>query len=114
MPISAFPLAIATLIAVYHAAQVLCGNQCFSVDQIQQQGYYPCSPSASTSNCCQAGWVCLSNGLCAGRADVGYHPLLWTGFCTDFLWDNTTACPKICQNNLTGTYALEPESYDSI
>ncbi|KAM0803338.1 hypothetical protein BDR22DRAFT_886712 [Usnea florida] len=101
MPTSTFLLSISILIAVHNVAQVFCGDQCFNIDQIQEQGYYPCDPSASTSNCCQPGWLCLSNGLCEPNNDFNRNPVTWTGFCTDPQWDNTTACPKVCQNNVT-------------
>ena len=104
MPTSTVLLSISILIAVHNVAQVFCGDQCFNIDQIQEQGYYPCDPSASTSNCCQPGWLCLSNGLCEPNNDFNRNPVTWTGFCTDPQWDNTTACPKVCQNNVTGTY----------
>lgn len=105
MPTSTFLLTISILIAVHNVAHVFCGDQCFNIDQIQELGYYPCSPAASTSNCCQPGWLCLSNGLCEPNNNVHRNPVTWTGYCTDPLWDNTTACPKICQNNVTGTYS---------
>ena len=105
MPSSTFLLTISILIAVHNVGHVSCSDQCFNIDQIQEQGYYPCNPSASTSNCCQPGWLCLSNGLCEPNNNFNRNPVTWTGFCTDPLWDNTTVCPKICQNNVTGTYS---------
>lgn len=105
MSTSVFPLALATLIAVYSVVEVSCGDQCFNIDEIQEQTFFPCNPSAPISSCCQSGWNCLSNGLCEPGDNTHPNPTSWTGFCTDPLWGNTTACPKICQNNLTGTYS---------
>lgn len=105
MPTSIVSLALTSLIAVYNVAQVSCGDQCFNIDEIQQPEYFPCSPSAPTSNCCQSDWICLSNGLCEPDNNPRPNPVVWTGLCTDPYWGNTTACAKICQNNLTGTYS---------
>ncbi|CAD6577659.1 MAG: hypothetical protein ASARMPREDX12_008444 [Alectoria sarmentosa] len=107
MPNPVFRSALATLIAVYSVALASNGDQCFNIDEIQQPEYFPCDPSAPTSNCCQSGWICLSNGVCEPANNPHPDPVVWTGFCTGSLWDNTTACPKICQNNLTGTYNSE-------
>lgn len=115
MPTSNFPLALATLIAVYKVAQVSCGDQCFNIDEIQQSAYFPCNPSVPTSSCCQSDWICLSNGLCEPANNPHPDPVTWTGFCTDPLWGNTTACPKICENDITGTYSPggQEQNFDS-
>lgn len=105
MPTSVFPLALATLIALYNVAQVSCGDQCFNIDQLQEPQFHPCNPSASASNCCLSDWTCLSNGLCELGDNNEPVPQLYTGFCTDPSWGNRTACPKICENNVTGTYS---------
>ncbi|KAM0803486.1 hypothetical protein BDR22DRAFT_886324 [Usnea florida] len=94
-----FPIA---LIAAYNAAQVWCGDQCFDINQVQQDNL-PCAPSASVSSCCGPGWTCLSNGLCTTNNKTLNTGLteLYAGLCTDPLWENEKTCPKICYNNVT-------------
>ena len=103
------PFALPALLALIYVQRASSGDQCFDIDQVQVvidpvgAEYLPCDSSASISNCCPKGWICLSNGLCKpyGDSDPNHgFTSLYTGFCTDPLWKNETTCPKICNNNV--------------
>ena len=104
------PFALPSLLVVCYVPRAFGGDQCFDINQVQVvidpvgAEYLPCDSSASISNCCPRGWICLSNGLCKANGDSDPNhgqTSLYTGLCTDPMWTNETVCPKICNNNAT-------------
>ena len=102
------PFALLTLLVACCVPRAFSGDQCFNTNQVQVvadaagEEHLPCNSSASISNCCPRGWICLSNGLCKvyGDSDPNHgQTSLYTGFCTDPSWKNDTVCPRICNNN---------------
>lgn len=77
---------------------------CYDIDGDQTTGPFDlvCDSEAEVSFCCSPNMTCFSNGLCGANLTQFPEDLTpyYTSKCTDSSW-NSSACPKICNNNET-------------
>ena len=65
-------------------------------------GFKPCNPYAVTTSCCQAGWTCMSNTICAltdpaAASNQSPWGSVQRASCTNPQW-NDTACGNFCKS----------------
>ena len=67
---------------------------CYTPDGLSDSSQWACGNKlrGSFSTCCDDGWACLSNGLCADPSD---NSTFRRGTCTDSTW-SSPVCPHVC------------------
>ncbi|KAL2796978.1 hypothetical protein BJX66DRAFT_335435 [Aspergillus keveii] len=82
---------------------------CYNLDGSEATDHVPCQ-SGDVVNCCSAGDICMSNGLCFQQGDRGM--VLSRGSCTDHSWG--ARCYAPCSGyHRSGTVAIVNVGFDS-
>ena len=71
---------------------------CYNKNMVQDPAQLACNSEAEVSSCCSFGAICLSNALCQTTNPKTYTPY-FTGTCTDYMWNSSSTCPEICNND---------------